>query len=57
MKVLQKSLGETQSMEVKTTSKSSHELPMESRAKVEPNSGRALSIYALSEESEIVVSA
>ena len=36
MKVLQQSLGETQS----DTSKSSHELPLEPRAKVEPGSGK-----------------
>ena len=39
MKVLQQGLGETQSKEVKTLPKSSHELPMEPRAKVELCSG------------------
>ena len=40
MKVLQQSLGETQSKEVKTLPSHLHELPMEPRAKVEPGSGK-----------------
>ena len=40
MKVLQQSLGETQSKDVKDTSKSPLELLMEPRAKVEPGSGK-----------------
>ena len=40
MKVLQQSLGETQSRGSQDTCKSSHELPMEPRAKVEPVSGK-----------------
>ena len=40
MKVLQQSLGETQKKEVEDTSKSSHDLPMVPRPKVEPGSGK-----------------
>ena len=39
MKVLQQSLGETPEQGSQDTSKSSHELPVEPRAKVEPRSG------------------
>ena len=40
MKVLQQSLGETQSKDVKTLPSDLHELPMEPLAKVEPGSGK-----------------
>ena len=51
MKALQKSFGETPE-QGQDTSKSSHELLMEPRAKVEPCSGKQC-IYALSEGSEL----
>ena len=40
VKVLQQSLGETHQQGSQDTCKSSHELPMEPRAKVEPGSGK-----------------
>ena len=46
MKVLQQGLGETQTKGVKTLPNSSHELPMEPRAKVEIGSGKH-SVYTL----------